>query len=51
MKRQLWALPFQSLHEALIADSAEMLEANVCEDFKEGKQAFVEKRKPRFSGK
>ena len=51
MKRQLWELPFQSLHEALIADSAAMLEANVCEDFQEGKLAFKEKRKPKFTGK
>jgi enoyl-CoA hydratase/carnithine racemase len=51
MKRQLWELPFQTLHEALLTDSAEMLLANTCEDFKEGKQAFMEKRSPRFTGK
>lgn len=50
MKKQLWNLPFQSLHEALMSDAQEMLEANVCEDFKEGKRAFMEKRKPRFTG-
>ena len=50
MKRQLWELPFQTLHEALISDSSEMLQANACEDFKEGKQAFMEKRPPKFTG-
>jgi enoyl-CoA hydratase/carnithine racemase len=51
MKQQLWNLPFQTLHEAVISDSAEMLEANTSEDFKEGKRAFMEKRKPNFTGK
>lgn len=51
MKQQVWELPFQTLHEALISDSEEMLQANACEDFKEGKRAFMEKRPPRFTGK
>ena len=51
IKRQLWNLPFQSLHEAVISDSEEMMNSNVCEDFQEGKRAFMEKRPPRFTGK
>jgi enoyl-CoA hydratase/carnithine racemase len=51
IKRQLWNLPFQSLHEAVISDSEEMMSSNVCEDFQEGKRAFMEKRAPRFTGK
>lgn len=51
MKRQLWNIPFQTLHEAVMSDSQDMLEANVSEDFKEGKRAFMEKRKPDFTGK
>lgn len=51
LKQQLWDLPFQSLHEALMSDSQEMLDSNVCEDFQEGKLAFKEKRPPRFTGR
>jgi enoyl-CoA hydratase/carnithine racemase len=51
LKRQLWDLPFQTLHEAVITDSDEMLRANVCEDFQEGKRAFMEKRPPKFTGR
>jgi len=50
IKQQLWQLPFQSLHEALLTDSDEMLRANVSEDFAEGKRAFMEKREPKFTG-
>ena len=51
LKAQLWELPFQTLHEAVMSDSEEMLAANVCEDFQEGKRAFLEKRAPRFTGR
>ncbi len=51
MKKQMWDVPFQTLHESLMTDAEVMLEANRCEDFKEGKKAFAEKRKPNFSGK
>ena len=50
LKQQMWDLPFQSLQEAVAADSREMLSSNVCEDFQEGKTAFKEKRPPKFTG-
>ena len=51
LKRQMWELPFQTLHESLISDCEEMMASNACEDFQEGKRAFTEKRRPNFSGK
>lgn len=51
IKQQLWKLPWQSLHEAVIDDSEEMMHSNVCEDFKEAKRAFAEKRPPNFTGR
>jgi enoyl-CoA hydratase/carnithine racemase len=51
IKQQFWNLPFQSLQEAVISDSDEMMRSNVCEDFQEGKRAFMEKRAPRFTGR
>jgi enoyl-CoA hydratase/carnithine racemase len=51
LKQQMWELPFQSLQEALIGDSREMLDSNVCDDFEEGKRAFMEKRSPKFTGR
>lgn len=51
IKRQLWDIPFQTLQEAVMTDARDMLDSNVCEDFKEGKRAFMEKRKPNFTGK
>jgi enoyl-CoA hydratase/carnithine racemase len=50
IKKQLWDVPFQTLQESLITDTEQMLQSNTCEDFKEGKKAFMEKRPPRFSG-
>jgi enoyl-CoA hydratase/carnithine racemase len=51
LKRQLWALPFQSLHEAVMADAADMMHTNLSEDFEEGKAAFKGKRPPHFTGR
>jgi len=33
-----------------MSDCEEMMASNVCEDFQEGKRAFMEKRKPDFKG-
>jgi len=51
LKHQLWDLPFQTLHEAVMGDCEEMMLSNVSEDFQEGKLAFKEKRPPKFTGR
>ena len=48
LKQQLWEVPFQSLHEAVMDANQDMLESNVSADFEEGTASFREKRPPRF---
>ena len=48
MKRALYQVPFQSLHEAVMSANQDMLTSNVSADFKEGTASFREKRPPRF---
>ena len=51
MKRQLQAVPEQSLAEAYALAEAEMVAARGSADFREGVAHFVEKRAPRFTGR
>ena len=48
MKRALYQVPFQSLHEAIMVANQDMLTSNVSPDFKEGTASFREKRPPHF---
>ncbi|MBV8747888.1 MAG: enoyl-CoA hydratase [Xanthobacteraceae bacterium] len=48
MKRAVYDVPFQSLHEAVMLANQDMLVSNVSADFKEGTASFREKRPPKF---
>lgn len=48
IKAQVYAVPFQSLHEAVMMANKDMLTSNVSADFKEGTASFREKRPPNF---
>jgi enoyl-CoA hydratase/carnithine racemase len=50
MKQQMWEVPFQTPHEAIMSAGLDMPVANQCADYKEGIASFLEKRKPNFSG-
>ncbi|TDN59246.1 enoyl-CoA hydratase [Paraburkholderia sp. BL10I2N1] len=49
MKAQLWEVPFQTPHEAIMSAGLDMPIANQCDDYKEGIASFLEKRKPNFA--
>jgi enoyl-CoA hydratase/carnithine racemase len=49
MKEQLWEVPFQTPHEAIMSAGLDMPIANQCDDYKEGMASFLEKRKPNFT--
>ncbi|HEY5638067.1 MAG TPA: enoyl-CoA hydratase [Burkholderiales bacterium] len=51
IKKQLYEVPFQTMAEATATANAEMRLSFRSEDFKEGVAHFVEKRKPKFTGK
>jgi len=48
IKEQLYEVPFQTLHEAVLMANRDMVVSNACADFREGTASFREKRPPCF---
>lgn len=48
IKEQVYEVPFQTLHEAVLMANRDMLISNASADFREGTASFREKRPPRF---
>lgn len=48
IKEQLYEVPFQTLHEAVLMANRDMVVSNAGADFTEGTASFKEKRPPRF---
>jgi enoyl-CoA hydratase/carnithine racemase len=51
IKKQMFEAPFKTLAEAVMEANQDMLICNSSTDFKEGQNAFLEKRAPKFTGK
>jgi enoyl-CoA hydratase/carnithine racemase len=48
MKRSVYSVPFQTLHEAIMMANQDVLVTNASADLKEGTASFMAKRRPRF---
>jgi enoyl-CoA hydratase/carnithine racemase len=49
IKEQVYEVPFQSLHEAVVMANRDMVVSNAGPDFREGTRSFLEKRPPHFA--